>query len=480
MSPPPPEPDAPAATARPWLRGPRGLSARLLVLTAVFALAVQLLVLAPAAASFHERWLFDRVRGAEVASLAIEAAPYAMVTEDLAERLLQGAGATTVVVQQDGLRRLLTEPPRGGPVPELIDLRQANTLARLADPWVTLMGGEDRLIRVVAAPRFRDGEFIEIVVPARALKRELTAYLVQIVLASLAISLAAGGLLYAALTLLVVRPIKRVTGAIERFRADPQAPAPAPAPPRDDEIGRVEAEFQRMQAEVRQALRSQARLAALGEGVAKISHDLRNILTAAQVASERLAGSGDPVVTRAMPRLERALDRAASLARNVLDYGKSEEPAPHIRPVRLAPAVAAAAEDAGLMDGGVRLVHRIPARLHVEADPDQLHRILLNLMRNAREAIEVDPERRGRGRVSVSVRVVDGDALVRLKDDGPGLPQRARERLFQPFAGSARPEGAGLGLAIAHELAAAQGGALELESSGPEGTLFRIRLPVAG
>lgn len=476
----PPVAPAPSAPFQPR-RGlwPNGLSARLLILTGVFALIVELLVLFPAASSFHERWLFDRIRAAEVASLAVEAAPYAMVAEDLAGRLLQGAGATTVAVQQDGLRRLLSEPPPGGPTPDVIDLREPSLAERLIDPWETLLGEDDRLIRVVATPRFREGEFIEIVAPAEPLKKELRTYLLQIVLASLVIAGAAGGLLYAALSYLVLRPVRRVTLAIERFRADPEA-APAPLDrERPDEIGRVEDELTRMQEEVRAALRSRARLAALGEGVAKISHDLRNMLTAAQMASDRLAASGDPTVERALPRLERALDRALGLARNVMDYGRSEEPPPQLRPVRVAAAVQAAAEDAGLTATGVRLVQKAPARLHVEADADQLHRILVNLMRNAREAIEADPERAGRGRVSVTAAREDGWTVLQVRDDGPGLPERMRERLFEPFVGSGRPGGAGLGLAIARELAEAHGGELELDSSGPDGTAFVLRLPAA-
>src|SRR5690606_33018807 len=107
--------------ARGWLSG---LSARLLLLTFAFAVVVDLLVLAPAAASYHERWLTDRVRAAEVASLAVEAAPYATVEDDLAGRLLKGVGADTVVVQQDGIRRLLRGDPADGPPPDLIDLRE--------------------------------------------------------------------------------------------------------------------------------------------------------------------------------------------------------------------------------------------------------------------------------------------------------------------------------------------------------------------
>src|SRR6185312_3147262 len=97
---------------------------------------------------------------------------------------------------------------------------------------------------------------------------------------------------------------------------------------RRDEIGRAEIELDRMQADLLAALSSRARLAALGEAVAKINHDLRNMLTSAQIASDRLAALGDPKVAQALPRLERALDRAVTLATDVMAYGKSKEPDP--------------------------------------------------------------------------------------------------------------------------------------------------------
>jgi signal transduction histidine kinase len=202
------------------------------------------------------------------------------------------------------------------------------------------------------------------------------------------------------------------------------------------------------------------------------------MLTSAQLASERLATSGDPRVAQAMPRLERALDRALTLASNVLAFGRSEEPAPVLRVVPLRAALEAAAEDAGLTEGGVRVdMAGIEAAASLRADPEQLHRILVNLLKNAREAIESDPAREGAGRVAASLVADDPFQVLRLADDGPGLPERARTHLFQPFVGSARRGGVGLGLAIARELAQGHGGDLTLVETGPNGTVFEIRLP---
>ena len=270
-----------------------------------------------------------------------------------------------------------------------------------------------------------------------------------------------------------------MTRSIEGFAADPETIAPTPSD-RHDEIGRVERELARMQDEVRQSLRARSRLVALGEAVAKINHDLRNMLTSAQIASERLASSDDPHVAKAMPRLERALSRAAALTRNVLDYGKSEEPPPVLTRIPLAAAATAAGEDAGLETSGVRLVKDIPARFQVNADTDQLHRILVNLMRNARQAVEGDPARdvkRGKGSVRLSAAHEGGVDIIRIEDDGPGIPQRLSERLFEPFVSGKASDGSGLGLTISRELAANHKGELRLLRTGPEGTTFELRLP---
>lgn len=455
---------------------PDALAWRLLLLTFAFTAVVEVLIVAPSAASFHERWLLDRLQSAELASVGVEALPYSAVEDETANQLLAIGGVQAVVVGDQGVRRLLLQAPNLPRTPELIDLRRDRPVTRLIDPWRTLFGHPDRSIRVQARPRYRSGDFIEILAPAEPLKQELRTFLLNSLLTSLLISLVAGGLLYAGLAVLVLQPLRRVTRSIERFARDPEAAGDPPSE-RHDEIGRVERELSRMQEEVRQSLRSRARLVALGEAVAKINHDLRNMLTSAQMASERLAASPDPQVAKALPRLERALGRAAALSRNVLEYGRSEEPPPQKARLPLAAAVTAAAEDAGLSAEGVRLVKSLPARCTVNADPEQLHRILVNLMRNARQAIEGDAGRAGRGTVRVGAKVLGAECVVRIADDGPGIPPRLSDRLFEAFVSGRASGGSGLGLTISRELAELNGGSLALVETGPEGTVFELRLP---
>src|SRR5690606_16654020 len=271
----PQEPPRPRRRRFFW---PGGLSARLLILTILFVAFGGGVILPPALAAFEEQWLLDRVRAAELASLATEVAPDRVVSEQLSSQLLEGAGVEWVAIQSEGMRRLVLRGPRMTRTPYLVDLREQGTASWLAAPFRTLTGGDGAMVRVVAEPRFRQGaDFIEIVAPDTELKRALRDYLWRLVLVTVFVSFLAGLLVYVSLNFFLVRPMQRITRSMERFRADPEDPqARIEISGRRDEIGRAEAELDRMQADLRAALNSRARLAALGEAVAKINHDLRN------------------------------------------------------------------------------------------------------------------------------------------------------------------------------------------------------------
>jgi signal transduction histidine kinase len=467
--------------SRPRFFWPGGLSARLLTLTVLFAVLALAGAVPPALASFEAKWLLDRTRAGELAAMAPDVAPDRKVSQQVAAQLLEGAGVIRVAIQTEGMRRLVLDGPKLKRQAYVVDLRAQDQLSWLAAPFQTLLGGEGGYVRVIAKPGiYRGADFVEIVAPDAELKRELVSYLWKLLLVAAFLTTGLGALVYLSLNLFLVRPMQRITNAMERFRADPEdADARVQLSGRRDEIGRAEAELDRMQADLRTALNSRARLAALGEAVAKINHDLKNMLTSAQIASERLAALKDPKVSQALPRLERALDRAVKLASGVLAYGKTQEVAPEPHSVPLAGAIEAAAEEARLAERHVALTSNIGVSEQVSADPDQLHRILANLLRNAREAIEHQEGRKTPGRITVSLARTGDTSVVRIADNGPGVPDRVRERLFQPFAGSGRPDSAGLGLAIAKELAQAHGGDLTLANTGPKGSTFELRLPGA-
>ncbi len=454
---------------------PGGRSARLLWLTVLIVVVANLLILPPNLAAFEEQRLLDRLRAAEVATLVTQTAPNGVVTAQISQKLLASAEVVQVSLGVNNERHLILQMPRLRTTPYLVDLRSNNPLSWMT-PFETLFGEGGRMVRVVAKPRFLPGDFVEIVAPNAPLRAELLTQLARLLGIALFTSVLAGAVVYLSLNFLLVRPMQRVTRAMEEFRADPNSPAARlKLSGRRDEIGRAERELDRMQSDLLAALASRARLAALGVAVAKINHDLRNMLTSAQLASERLSASADPHVAKAVPRLERALGRAARLTSDVLAFGRSEEPPPQKRPVALRAALEAAAEDAGLGPGGAALVVAFKGAPMVEADAEQLHRILVNLMANARQAMTASGD--GKGQVSVAHSLEDGFDVISFADNGPGLPERAREHLFEPVAGAAREGGTGLGLAIARELAQGHGGDLSLVETGEAGTTFALRLP---
>ncbi len=231
-----------------------------------------------------------------------------------------------------------------------------------------------------------------------------------------------------------------------------------------------------MQSDLRAALRQKTRLATLGAAVAKINHDLRNSLSTAVLVSDRLADIDDPEVQRVAPRLYDAIDRAVHLCSQTLNFVTDPRPVLHIRRFALGGLVTEvgqelASEGSGSpsQSGPPVLSNAVPADMAVDADRDQLFRAVSNLMRNACEA--------GAREVRVTA-VSEGEAIrLEVADDGPGLPERAQQRLFQPFAGSARKGGTGLGLIIARDILKAHGGDLILARTGSDGTAFQISLP---
>jgi signal transduction histidine kinase len=184
-----------------------------------------------------------------------------------------------------------------------------------------------------------------------------------------------------------VRPLRRITASMMNFREDPEdASRMISASGRTDEIGVAERELAVLQRTVRQALGQRARLAALGTAVTKINHDLRNILATARLVSDGLATSAAPEVRRVAPRLFDAIDRAVALCTRTLDFSREGAPPLAPRSFPLASLIDEVAPDLGLSEEAMAIECAIPPDLMIEADRDQLYRVLLNLARNAVEA----------------------------------------------------------------------------------------------
>lgn len=448
----------------------RSLSARLLVLTVFFVMVSEVLIFVPSVARFRMTYFENRLAAGHIATLALEASATGELAQDLTDKLLVQVGARGVAIyRRDGTVLRLDSGNPAQP-DATIDLTHPDILLAIRGSFLTLLGHGNRVLRVLGPSTTDGAETIEVLLDEAPLRSEMWDFGIRILELSVVISLVTAALVYLSLLWLLVRPMRRITASMMYFREDPEdASRMIAASGRKDEIGVAERELAVLQRTVRQALGQHARLAALGTAVTKINHDLRNILATARLVTDGLTASAAPEVRRVAPRLFDAIDRAVALCTHTLDF--SREGAPPLAPSRfsIASLINEIGPGLGLSDDGLMIDCAIPPELTVEADRDQLYRVLLNLARNAVEA--------GAHRLRFAAAREDKLFAIEIVDDGPGLPPKARDNLFRPFFGSARPGGSGLGLAIARELMRAHGGELTLVSSTASGTVFRLTLP---
>jgi len=460
------------------------LSAKLLLLTILFVLLAEVLIYAPSIARFRMSYLEERLAAAHIAALSVEAAPDLMVTKELQAKLLAYTGTHVIDLIQPGARVYMLSRPMPPQADAVYDLRGTGMGMQFVDAgnalWLALEGAfgpqSNRVIRVIDRSPNDPAQRVEVTMDERPLIDAMLDFSRRILAVSVAISLIAAILVYVTLHALLVRPMRRLTAEVVAFRRDPDGAPPLVPGTRADEIGVAERELAAMQGTVRAALRQRERLATLGTAVAKINHDLRGILSTASLLSERLTESADPEVRRVTPRLVASLDRAVELCSQTLSFTRDGvlplSPAPtdlH----RLVEEVGAEVLATARPDGGrveADWVDEVPAGTLAQVDAAQLGRALVNLGRNAVQA--------GADRVRISIQAGPANRLtLTVADNGPGLAPRARENLFQPFAGSARAGGVGLGLAIAREVLRAHGGELRLVESDAAGTAFALDIP---
>jgi signal transduction histidine kinase len=469
-----------AAEERPACPRPGriGLSGKLLILTLIFVMLAEILIYVPSVANFRLNWLKDRIAAAHTAALVLDAAPSGMVPDSLRRQILASVGAKAVAMKTGNSRRLLAMPDPLEPVGHEIDMRQVSAWGAIMHAFLTLAGGDGDLLRVVG-PAPMGGEFVEIVVETEPLREAMLRFSVNILLLSIVISAITASLVYLALHLLLVRPMRRLTATMTAFRENPEDPARIITPSgRRDEIGIAERELATMQRNIGSMLQQKSRLAALGLAVSKINHDLRNLLSSAQLFSDRLARLPDPTVQRFAPKLVNALQRAIAFCQSTLSYGQAQEPPPDRRSVALEPLAAEVRETLGLgPEAPIRWITAVERSLFIDADPDQLHRVILNITRNAVQALEARaPNDPVRDQIRFTGRREGAVVVIEISDTGPGLSERARAHLFEAFSGSTRAGGTGLGLAIAAELVRAHSGEIRLVD-GTIGATFRISVP---
>jgi len=471
-------------------RTPRfGLSGKLLLLTILFVMIAEVLIYVPSIANFRLTWLADRAAVARTVSIVLnaqagetppnDALQRINLPEKIIQQILDSVGAKTVAIKMGSQRKLLAINDMPHEVHHDIDLRDPSMMLAVWEALQTLFVCSDADIMRVVGFGPPGTDFIEIVIEEGPLRQAMFRFSRNILLLSLVISIITAALVYLSLHYMIVGPTNRLTNNMVAFREDPENPARVVMlSGRSDEIGIAERELGAMQRDLASMLQQKNHLAALGLAVSKINHDLRNLLASAQLFSDRLASVPDPNVQRFAPQLMRSLERAIAFCQSTLSYGQVREPPPERRPVLLETLVDEVRETLGLSsDSQVRWISAVERGLHVDADPDQLFRVILNVTRNALQALESRaPNEPGRDQLRITGRREGAVAVIEVSDTGPGVSDRARMHLFEAFQGSTRRGGSGLGLAIAAELLRAHGGEIRLVD-GTIGATFRLIIP---
>lgn len=451
------------------------LSGRFLILTTVFVMLAEVLIFVPSIARFREDFLLNRLERAQIASLALLADD--MLAQDLEAELLANAGVYNVVLRRDEVRQLMLSSPIPEPIAHTYDLRDAGPWILIKDALSRLFTPENEVIRVIGEPVKDAGLLIEVTIDSMPLRAAMTDYGLRILGLSFVISIITAFFLFLAVRVVLVKPIKSVVGYMQRYAGAPEDARGIISPnSKVTELREAEEALQKLQTELTQALKQRERLAQLGGAVAKVSHDLRNILTSAQLFTDRIETSDDPLVRRMAPKLVNSITRAVSLCESTLAFGRAEEPAPTLTmvPLRDVAEDVVSSEKLAIGDACVEIVNDVPKDLVARADPEQIFRVMMNLVRNAFQALAASGKP---GKITITGYAGENDWCIEIKDNGPGLPPKARENLFTPFQGGVRKGGSGLGLAISQELVRGHGGNLVLKETGPEGTTFEFRLP---
>ena len=465
--------------------GPAGLSGKLLLLTILFVMLAEILTFVPSVSNFRRNWLQERLSAAQIAALSAEAAPNRQIPKMLRDELLQTARVHAVAVKRNQTRFLVLKAEMPDKIHDHYDLRNAHWSRLILDALGVFGADDDRTIRVVGGLGETGSDFIEIVIDEKPLKNAMVRFAWNIALLSLLISAITAALVYFALRALLVKPMQEITANMVHFSRNPEDPRRIIIPSdRVDEIGTAERELADMQKQLSGTLRQKNHLAALGLAVSKINHDLRNILANAQLISDRLGTIEDPTVQSLTPRLIGSLDRAIRLCSDTLHYGRAKENRPHLKRFPLAPLLTEISETHSLpVEGEIDWQVELDRDLDVLGDRDQLYRVLSNLIRNARQSLDEHrlshPVETPPDCITITAFNKGQNTVIELADTGPGIPEKAREHLFDAFQGSTRRHGSGLGLAIASEIISAHGGTIELmdQANGAKGTVFCIQLP---
>ncbi len=457
-----------------------GLSGQLLILTILFVLLAEAVIFFPSASNFRKNWFEERAMSARHQAIALNAAPESYNRMMLSETVMKDTDITMISVEVNGESRLvLGAPPETSDI-KTIDLRK-NWGGLMLGPTLSAFTEKEGYFRVLADPpggQWKGGNYqtLEYLVPRQSLQKAMESYCHNILGLSVLIAFITGVMLYSVLRFLIIKPLQCLGDDVADFENDPSAPLQKKRThDRKDEIGDLSRAFTDMQEGVQASLEQRKRLADLGLAVSKINHDLRNVLTSAQLVSDRLATDKDERVRKMGERLVRAVDRGVRIAEGVLEYSSEKEDVLDLETVNLAAIASEAAHDTLRRYDYVSFENKIDPKLLAKADADHTYRIFQNLIRNAAQALKDRPD----AKITLDARNGGQNIYATLSDNGPGLPDKVRASIFTPFSTGGGRGRTGLGLTISKELAEAQGGNILLVSSDEQGTSFELTLQAA-
>jgi signal transduction histidine kinase len=478
-----PEPAQARAAGAPDRARGLGLASRVLLLTISFALLAQVMIFVPRLAAVRENWLRGRLAAANTAALVFAAAPDDMLPKELAKKILDSVGAKTIALKTRDTHRLLAVAEMPPVVSDSYDLRDPSMAEGVQAAFGALFAPTGAILRLVG-PAPMEQAFLEITLDETPLTEAMWRFTRTFLSIVMTISAVVVLVIWASIWLMVLRPVRRLTSNIVAFGERPQDAARIISPSGSrDEIGLAEQALATMQTALFQELGKKKRLAELGLAVAKINHDLRNMLTAAQLISDRLATIPDPLAMRLAPRLMATLDRAIAFCQDTLTYGAAAEKPPLRRRFGLREVIRQAIEASDARQADlVSFVVDVPETFEIFADPEHVLRVIENLHRNALQALAQFGPSDGRpAAIRYAATRADDAAMIEVCDTGPGFPPHLARRVFEPFHLSTREGGTGLGLAIAADLADRNGGSIALAPRQPDdfycGARFRVTLP---
>ena len=453
-----------------------GLTFKLLLITTVFAVVCELAVLIPSVSNFHSTWIYHKLdeadAGVRVSNESHENLNY------LADSLLDFTGIEVIAEKKGQTRILHAMRELPAEIEREINLESNSVFDKIMRSINTLFYGSNRVVRVASPSQFSKSSQIEIIFMESQIRTGLIQFAVQVIGFSLPIIVLICALLFFSLYFMIIRPVQRLLKFTDQVAENPEGLERINVlSNRTDEIGKTQKNLVNMEERLQSTIREHRHLANLGLAVSKINHDLRNILASAQLLLERLEDLPDPTVRRLAPKIISTLDRAVLYTRTVLDYGKTQEAPPKRKMIQLSPLVSEIEQVLSLdTNKKIEWSNNVNDGIEVDADPEHLFRILMNLCQNSLQALESKKTPVIYKQIAVNAERQGSVVQIEVSDTGPGIPYLERTKIFHAFQSSLKTGGFGLGLSIAAELVEAHGGKILLKETDT-GAIFEICIP---